>query len=94
MWPFTAATTPPPQSATDAGLRDRVADLERQVQALEIEWSEWFDKYRRLYARIAKRAERDEKEEGKSRDVAPGSKNGAGEGVDIPSRIHRNLRGF
>lgn len=34
--------------------------LERSVKALDLEWNEWFDKYRRLYARLSKRVEREE----------------------------------
>lgn len=36
----------------------RVEKLERKVKELEIEWEGWYDKYRRLYARLSKREER------------------------------------
>lgn len=38
----------------------RLDEIERKVKGLEIEWNEWFDKYRRLYARLAKRVKDDE----------------------------------
>jgi len=43
------------RSRVDEGWILRLESLERQVKALVIEWDEWFDKYRRLYARLAKR---------------------------------------
>lgn len=62
---------PPSQTATFAGnradlvarlldLEERTTRLERAVKGIDTDWSEWFDKFRRLYARIAKRQERDE----------------------------------
>jgi len=52
----------------DQSVELRLSELERSIESLErrwkkvdVEWSEWFDKYRRLYARISKRQQRDEK---------------------------------
>jgi len=42
-------------------LRTNQESLGRRWQKIDVEWSEWFDKYRRLYARISKRQQRDEK---------------------------------
>ena len=43
------------------------AELERRLQEhsekLELEWTEWYDKFRRLYARIAKRQQQIEEAE-------------------------------
>lgn len=50
-------------------------ELRRISNQRELEWSEWFDKFRRLYARIAKRMRDDElerEEEKKPLEVAPG----------------------
>ena len=70
IWPFDRKPTEP-------ALGERVAQLEKQVKALTLEWDEWYDKYRRLYARIAKRQERDEAVEApQSREDAPEPTNG------------------
>lgn len=39
----------------------RLHDLERKLKVIEADWDEWYDKFRRLYARLSKRVERDEK---------------------------------
>ena len=39
-----------------ADLEERLAKTEKRLDQVEMEWNEWFDKFRRLYARIAKRA--------------------------------------
>ncbi len=52
----------------------RVEVLERRIKAIEVEWDEWYDKYRRLYARLAKRVERaqtDDPDEGKGNGTPP-----------------------
>jgi len=54
------------RKTTETPQLDQLADIERRLEALErrwkevdVEWSGWFDKYRRLYARIAKREQRE-----------------------------------
>jgi succinate dehydrogenase/fumarate reductase-like Fe-S protein len=42
----------------DPDVAPRVAELEKKVRDLEVEWMDWYDKYRRLYARLAKRESR------------------------------------
>lgn len=42
---------------TDNSLEARVKELERELKSLRVEWDEWYDKYRRLYARLSKRVE-------------------------------------
>lgn len=37
-------------------LVDRIAEVERHLKALDLEWTEMFEKFSRLYARLAKRA--------------------------------------
>ena len=90
MWPFPPKTAPP----TDAGLTARLEKLERQVEALDLEWSEWFDKYRRLYARIAKRVERDSDSGQESSKDARHATNSVQGNTGVPPRPLRNLRGF
>lgn len=51
---------------------DRLVAVEKRLEAVEIEWSEWFDKYRRLYARLAKRQEAEER----AGDAPPVPRNG------------------
>jgi hypothetical protein len=36
-------------------LDDRLRALEKTLQEIRVEWEEWYDKYRRLYARLNKR---------------------------------------
>lgn len=50
----------------------RLEVVEKRLKALDVEWDEWYDKYRRLYARLAKRVAHDEK----AAEDAPGSTNG------------------
>lgn len=90
MWPFRASTDLEPL----ARLEHRVNELERQAADREIEWSEWFDKFRRLYARIAKRAERDPEAAPASRQDAPGATNSDGLKAQVSPHHRRSLRGF
>lgn len=86
MWPFSRAT----EITTSDELERRVAKLETRLEEFDVEWSEWYDKYRRLYARIAKRVERDSD----SHQDAPQSTETPlpkGNGVH---RAPRSLRGF
>lgn len=45
-------------------LERRVNELEAKYSGIDVEWSEWYDKYRRLYARLAKRVSDDRKRDG------------------------------
>lgn len=90
MWPFRPKTAP----ATDAGLDARLEEIERQLRTIDQEWSEWYDKYRRLYARIAKRVERDADDAPQSREVAPGATKPAEASQNHYRQAPRNLRGF
>lgn len=47
--------------------------VEKALSALELDWSEWFNKFRLLYARLTKRVQDEEK---RSLDDAPRSTNG------------------
>lgn len=50
----------------------RLADVERKLKVIEADWDEWYDKFRRLYARLSKRVERDRE----TPEDAPGRSNG------------------
>lgn len=89
MWPFTRSDS----TQTELRLDDRVSSLEKQLREIVVEWEEWYDKYRRLYARISKRAERDG-EAAESRQDARHGTNGHQEGQTPPKRPIRSLRGF
>lgn len=58
-------------------IEERLAQQEKGLKTLELDWQEWFDKFRLLYARLTKRV-RDainatpEVEHEKSREDAPG----------------------
>lgn len=61
MWPFgRRVENHPPTTGYELspGLEARLAALEKAHAQRELEWSDWFDKFRRLYARIARRMER------------------------------------
>jgi hypothetical protein len=36
------------------GLRDRVRTLEKRLDEVEVEWADWYHKFRALHARLAK----------------------------------------
>lgn len=48
----------------------RQVTLERSVKTIDAEWSEWFDKFRHMYARLAKRI-KDADSATESREDAP-----------------------
>lgn len=45
-------------TAEDGQLRNELDGLRREISGLRVEWEEWYDKYRTLYARIARRVDR------------------------------------
>lgn len=66
-----------PSADRQAKLEADLDKLSRKVSALEMDWNEWYDKFRRLYARIAKRQSREEELEAEtSRQDDPGRTNG------------------
>lgn len=40
-------------------LRNALGDLEKRVRDVEMEWEDWFEKFRNLYARITRRQQRE-----------------------------------
>ena len=94
MWPFKPSQSTPQQSETERELRERMGELERRIELLDVEWSEWYDKLRLLYARIAKRAAAVEAAAEKSAEDAPHATNGAGHSLGSVRGVRRNLRGF
>jgi hypothetical protein len=63
----------------DRDLERRVEKLEDEWKKISMEWEEWFDKFRRLYARIAKRAEYVERAENPA------------DGADVPRRTGSSM---
>jgi hypothetical protein len=61
----------------------RVATLEAKVRTVDVEWTEMYDKFRRLHMRLSKRDQRDED--------APGSPNGDPGGQEIGLGAQRLL---
>lgn len=51
MWPFPAR----PKVETKPEVEVRLQLLEKRLEEIEFEWTGWYDKYRRLYARLVKR---------------------------------------
>lgn len=79
MWPFRNRVD------NHEDLTARLERLEREWKAREIEWEEWYDKFRRLYARIAKRVEREN-----TASTADGPRpNGSYESAEASSGINR-----
>ena len=66
----------------------RVETLERRFKGLEADWDEWYDKYRRLYARLSKRIQDSKKAD----EDAPEDTNGQPVGYRNPL-AERLLRG-
>ena len=64
-------------------LDTRVQELERAFKALSFEWEEWYDKFRRLHARLSKRDLVD------ARETAPRANHVRG---DVPDDATGNLQ--
>lgn len=54
-------------------IEEKQLQLEKEQRGLELDWSEWFNKFRLLYARLTKRINDEEK---KSLEEAPQPTNG------------------
>jgi len=95
MWPFghrkalpeTEPELTPALSKRLDELEERNRRTEKLLSALELDWSEWFNKFRLLYARLTKRV-KDEEE--KQADVAPGPTNGDRSSLPYPENYPRN----
>lgn len=46
------------KSGLDRDQLQRLEAVERRLKVIEADWDEWYDKFRRLYARLSKRVER------------------------------------
>lgn len=56
MWPFRRKPGLRPDELV------RLEAIERRMKVIEADWDEWYDKFRRLHARLSKRVARDEAE--------------------------------
>lgn len=74
MWPWKTKAGPDPDLIAD--LVTRVLTLEKAVKVMDSEWTEMYDKFRRLHMRLAKRDQRAED--------APEGPNGHPAGVGEP----------
>lgn len=70
-------------------LEEQNRKTERQLSRLELDWSEWFNKFRLLYARLTKRV-KDEEE--KAAEDAPRSTNGDRASLPYPENYPRMNR--
>jgi hypothetical protein len=57
-------------------LRQDVDEMRKQMRVMEDEWQDWFDRFKRLHARIARRQQRDEQAPS-GEDTQPGGERGA-----------------
>lgn len=83
MWPFGHTKAFPAderEPVLSAAMKARLDELEennrkleKALRALELDWSEWFNKFRLLYARLTKRIRDEEKNLAQD---APGATNG------------------
>lgn len=48
---------------TNRALRAELRQHHQEIEELKLEWEEWFDKFRRLYARLSRRVERENAED-------------------------------
>ena len=71
------------QLVHDPELADRVAELERKTRAIDVEWTEMFEKFNRLHARLAKREQR-EKEASEAPEGPPNGSQPLIEGIRNP----------
>lgn len=79
-------------AALRAELESQIKELDRVVATVDTEWSDWFDKFRRLYARLAKREQRAAELE-QSAENPPEDTNGDRAGVLAPPiKGKRSLR--
>lgn len=75
----------------------RQVTLERSVKTIDAEWSEWFDKFRHMYARLAKRIKDADQAQGENGDSQKSLQDDPGRTIaPIPSPgashgPHRNL---
>lgn len=67
-------------------LERQVAELQRQMKGLDLEWSDTYEKFRRLLARLSKREQR-------AQDDA-GDTNGSEPRVQAPSALAARLLGL
>lgn len=85
-------------------LKRRLAAIEEEqrlqtkgLKALELDWQEWYDKFRLLFMRLSKRIKDAAKVDGddpESHEDAPGRDKRPAPGYGHPPLPRRNLRGF
>jgi hypothetical protein len=76
FWPFFGRRS---GKEEDPGLEKRLTALENRWNAIEAEWTEWYEKFRLLHLRLAHRQKALEKSEALATSVQPDTTNG-GEG--------------
>lgn len=72
MWPFRRAKPDPTILDYVERLGAAQAELEQKVKRLELEWDDMFDRFRRLYAKISKRAAEAEGDANRDREGTEG----------------------
>jgi len=58
MWPFKPKTQPELSERVDE-LSATVTGLLKRLDEIEVEWEGWYDKFRTLHSRLAKRQQRE-----------------------------------
>lgn len=92
MWPFfrkqPERELSPTMSARVDALEEKLRLQERGLKALELDWQEWFDKFRLLYARLSKRI----KDAAEPAEDTPQSTNPRAVAYDRPYRTNGGAR--
>jgi hypothetical protein len=95
MWPFRSREPVPDYKDLVALVEQHREQTERRMKDIRLEWEDMYDRFRRLYAKISKRAkdaesvaiEDPEGTEGR----APGDRPGNGQPAPIPSVLGRRI---
>ncbi len=75
----------------NSALRLEVNELKRRVDALDEEWSDYYDRFRRMLAKMAKRAEREQANEVREDAPTEGVREVSGNGL-TPSQMQHQAR--
>lgn len=100
MWPFRERKLYPTLVDVLRAVEQHRASTDQKIKQLEVEWNDMFDRFRRLYAKISKRAQEAERGEIEGPPGTEGSPGAIAPQMDAQAHYpaipgpRRNLRGF